>query len=37
VFGSCIALAFAVALTPVATIVVRRVGLGTPRREPAHY
>ncbi|EME14426.1 PA-phosphatase-like phosphoesterase protein [Rhodococcus triatomae BKS 15-14] len=36
VFGSCIALAFAVALTPVAATVVRRVGFGTPPREPAH-
>ncbi|GAA4482198.1 phosphatase PAP2 family protein [Rhodococcus olei] len=37
VFGSCIALAFAVALTPIAAVVVRRVGLGSPSREPAHY
>ncbi|MFD1814681.1 phosphatase PAP2 family protein [Rhodococcus gannanensis] len=36
VFGSCIALAFAVALTPVAATAVRRVGFGTPPREPVH-
>ncbi|MFF0815256.1 phosphatase PAP2 family protein [Rhodococcus sp. NPDC003318] len=29
VYGSCIALAFAVALTPVATAVLRRIGLGS--------
>lgn len=37
VFGACIALAFAVALTPATTILVRRVGLGSDAREPAHY
>lgn len=35
VFGACIALVFAVVLTPVAAVVVRRVGLGSG--ELAHY
>lgn len=37
VFGACIALAFAVALRPVTGALVRRVGLGSDVREPAHY